>query len=262
VLLFVLWVLIFISFVAAHYGVWSRQEGSTAHDALLELQREAALRSALRLMGSPSFATVRARDASSALGWVRFDVQGLTCWVRWDQERTRVPINDALEFAVRAQLEKMFPQDPERARSVADAILDWRDPDSLVRLNGAERDSYAAEGKPGPADGPYKALTELLLVRGVTPDIFWGDPEAQIQWIEDLRSGHLPTPLPEEATMPSSLLDAFALDRSAKERFTLFLQDSRSGWTQKAVAVVKREGARRVPEVLYRSWPLSVIRDP
>jgi general secretion pathway protein K len=55
------------------------------------------------------------------------------------------------------------------------AIEDWRDPDELTRIGGAESDHYLALPRPHWAkDGPIDHLTELLLVRGVTPAIFWG----------------------------------------------------------------------------------------
>lgn len=62
--------------------------------------------------------------------------------------------------------------DPE----VAAAILDWRDEDSVPNPDGAELDYYAALPHPYlPRNGPFQTLGELLLVRGVTPQLFFGD---------------------------------------------------------------------------------------
>jgi len=56
---------------------------------------------------------------------------------------------------------------------IADSILDWRDEDDLHRLNGAEDDYYNSLPEPYDCkDGPFDAVEELLLVRGITPEIY------------------------------------------------------------------------------------------
>ncbi len=64
---------------------------------------------------------------------------------------------------------------PGMTEDVADAILDWIDPDDEPREFGAESDYYqqltpAYSAKNGPLD----TIGELLLVRGVTPDLLFG----------------------------------------------------------------------------------------
>lgn len=61
-----------------------------------------------------------------------------------------------------------------------DAILDWIDPDDDPRPLGAEYDYYQSLGTPYPCkNGPMASIQELLLVRGVTPEVFFGDPQLQ-----------------------------------------------------------------------------------
>ncbi len=56
-----------------------------------------------------------------------------------------------------------------------DAILDWLDPDSDPRPNGAEVDFYATLEIPYPCkNGPMDSIEELLMIRGVTPELFFG----------------------------------------------------------------------------------------
>ncbi len=58
--------------------------------------------------------------------------------------------------------------------NIADAILDWLDPDDTPRENGAEVDYYAAQNPPyAPKNGPLDTIEELLLVRGVTPELLF-----------------------------------------------------------------------------------------
>ena len=53
---------------------------------------------------------------------------------------------------------------------LAQAILDWRDPDDVPRPGGAERAQYEREGRLVlPADGPFREIEELLFVQGMTP---------------------------------------------------------------------------------------------
>jgi general secretion pathway protein K len=58
-----------------------------------------------------------------------------------------------------------------KARSLAAAIADWRDPDDSRRLGGAERQDYLQAGISGsPANAPFSRMDELLGVLGVTND--------------------------------------------------------------------------------------------
>jgi general secretion pathway protein K len=62
---------------------------------------------------------------------------------------------------------------------VVDSILDWRDPDDNPHLSGAESDYYLALTPPYFAkNGPIDDLSELLLVQGVTPALYWGPAAA------------------------------------------------------------------------------------
>lgn len=55
----------------------------------------------------------------------------------------------------------------DRADSLADALLDWRDGDELPRPRGAERGWYLAHGRFPPRDGPLAGARELGRVRGL-----------------------------------------------------------------------------------------------
>ncbi|MEJ2110305.1 MAG: type II secretion system protein GspK [Acidobacteriota bacterium] len=61
---------------------------------------------------------------------------------------------------------------------IADSVLDWRDTDSEHRMNGAEDEYYQSLATPYSAkNGRIDALEELLRIRGVTQDYFYGMPE-------------------------------------------------------------------------------------
>jgi general secretion pathway protein K len=98
--------------------------------------------------------------------------------VRIEDEGGKVNINYASGEILRQLLNSLeLPEVPSEEGNivdvVADSILDWRDEDNLHRINGAEDDYY--NGLPEPydcKDGPFYAVEELLLVRGVTPKVY------------------------------------------------------------------------------------------
>lgn len=90
-----------------------------------------------------------------------------------DEER-RVHLNRAGPDVL-VRLIRQTGVDLRAAEAIADAILDWRDPDDLHRLQGAEADYYRALPQPYRArNGDFEALEELLLVKGMTLEIFAG----------------------------------------------------------------------------------------
>ena len=124
-------------------------------------------------------------DDGTTKGRGRFSVvaprieNGVVTGVRYglENESARLNIN-AL-----AQMEKqkagtgkqMLMVLPGMDDSIADAILDWLDADSDTRDNGAEADYYAGLSPPyAPKNGPLDTIEELLLVRGVTPQLLFG----------------------------------------------------------------------------------------
>jgi general secretion pathway protein K len=54
----------------------------------------------------------------------------------------------------------------ENADSLADALLDWRDADTVPRLRGAEIGWYRAAGRVAPSNSPFQDEGEIHLVRG------------------------------------------------------------------------------------------------
>lgn len=64
---------------------------------------------------------------------------------------------------------------PDMTEDIADAILDWLDADDDLREYGTESAYYNGENPPYDAkNGPMDSLDELLLVRGVTPQLLFG----------------------------------------------------------------------------------------
>jgi hypothetical protein len=65
---------------------------------------------------------------------------------------------------------------PDVTIGIADAILDWMDPDQTPMQNGAEMEHYQGLTPPYPTkDNQLDSLGELLLVRDITPTILFGE---------------------------------------------------------------------------------------
>lgn len=66
---------------------------------------------------------------------------------------------------------------PGMTEDIADAIRDWIDSDDEMLPYGAETaDTYAAMSPPYSAkNGPLESIDELLMVRGVTPQLLYGE---------------------------------------------------------------------------------------
>lgn len=85
------------------------------------------------------------------------------------KRNTRISLSEINEARFRMLLKNL-----DIDASITQAIMDWMDPDSETRYpNGAE-DEYYTNLKPAyrAANAPFTTLRELMLVRGVTAEIF------------------------------------------------------------------------------------------
>jgi type II secretory pathway component PulK len=65
---------------------------------------------------------------------------------------------------------------PNMTEEIADAIVDWLDANNKPRKHGAEEEYYQSMNPPYHCkNGPLDSLEELLLVRGVTPELLFGN---------------------------------------------------------------------------------------
>ncbi len=94
--------------------------------------------------------------------------------VRITSEQGKVDINAASEVVLKNLFLNLGIQS-EEVDTLVDSIMDWRDPDNLQRLHGAESDYYLSLQNPYKAkDADFETLEGLLLVKGMTPDILYG----------------------------------------------------------------------------------------
>ena len=71
-----------------------------------------------------------------------------------------------------------FKLQGQEVEDILNAIKDWIDPDSVVTANGAENAYYQGLGKSTTVrNGPMESIDELLLVRGISTELYRGTPE-------------------------------------------------------------------------------------
>lgn len=109
--------------------------------------------------------------------WHSIDLWGAQVWVRVGDEGAKIPINWADDTVLNHVLSNLGVP-TEETGAIADAILDWRDKDDEHRLNGAESEYYQGLPRPYVAkNAPFDSLEELLLVKGVTRELYEGGSE-------------------------------------------------------------------------------------
>lgn len=180
-LVLVMWVLALLTVMALGLTTAQRTNALLTSNQLegarFRARAEAALSlTALELMRSGTF------DELGAALWTpdgrprRLVVEGAPLDVTLYNEASRIELNSATreQLAVLIELAQGADGfDAVQRDQIADAILDWRDEDDLVQLNGAEDADYEAAGLTyGAADEPFRSIGELRLILGMTQPLY------------------------------------------------------------------------------------------
>ncbi len=88
-------------------------------------------------------------------------------------EEGRINLNKASRDVLKNLFEKVAGVESEDADALADSIIDWRDADDFKQKNGKENDYYQSLEHPYDCkNSDFEIVDELLLVGGMTPEIF------------------------------------------------------------------------------------------
>jgi type II secretory pathway component PulK len=210
VLLAVLVVIVLLTLAGYQYSDWMMAEARAAASSTRAAQAQALAESGVNyaaavlsnpdaiastLSGNPfnnpsAFSGIQVSDGSSTQGMPgRFSVLSL---VPPDQagssstpyrfgvtdEAGKINLNAilALDRNQGNVAKQMLMAIPNMTDEASDSILDWLDSDDTPRQSGAESDYYGAQQVPYQAkNGPLDSLEELLLVKGVTPQLLFGN---------------------------------------------------------------------------------------
>jgi len=171
-LLVVLWVVALLAIIAGSSATSVRTQTSIVDNLLASAKARAAAQAGVHL------AVARLLHPDPEQRW-RTD--GTVYEVMFSEVRLRIAVTDeagkidlnAASGDLIGKLLRAAGIEDDRAAALADAILDWRDPDDLHRLNGAEEDDYRAAGSSYlPRNGPFKSSDEVALVAGMQPAYF------------------------------------------------------------------------------------------
>jgi general secretion pathway protein K len=187
VLIALLWIFIALSAIALSFARESRVEVTAALnteslDKAYYIARAGISETIYRLVYQrfstrPRQPGLENEPTPLELGRITGEFGGGRYQVNIQDESGKINLNTVSEQQLRALvLATGIP--PNDADSITDSIMDWRDPDDAHRMNGAEDEYYQALDPPySSKDGRIDTTEELLLVRGVTPEYFYGKPE-------------------------------------------------------------------------------------
>ncbi len=168
----VIWVMVLLTVLLSGFVVVARTEALQARFLFDSAQARYAAEAGI------SRASWELRNFDPLTMWVpdgrqyAFDFEGAKVTVEVQDESGKIDINAAgLETLIR-----MFAAvgvDQLQAESLAAAVIDWRDVDDLLNLNGAEDPDYESAGLPyGAADAPFTTIGELQQVLGMNYELY------------------------------------------------------------------------------------------
>jgi general secretion pathway protein K len=183
-LMMVLWIFMVLTVLVAEFSRGMRDEAVATQNMAEEVQARGV---AFAGLNQGIYRTLRAHedntDQDAELdpeqwppdgSWHEGPYGGGTYSVRMIDEGGKISLNRADEALLRRVFTNLGVTGDEQ-EEITDAILDWRDPDSLKRLHGAEAEYYESLPEPyAPKNGRFDSVDELLLVRGITRELFFG----------------------------------------------------------------------------------------
>jgi general secretion pathway protein K len=97
------------------------------------------------------------------------------------ERKVNINLINELSLPIFQQALNLAGADPADIASISDSLMDWLDIDENPHLSGSESADYVGDPNPGYSpytskNGPIDDLAELLLLRGMTPEVFFGQP--------------------------------------------------------------------------------------
>jgi general secretion pathway protein K len=184
-LVVVLWIIVMLSLLIGGFAFTMHVETQVASFSRKELRAEMLARSAVELVRQTLHARTPWEKQCEALNqswclnelYTDHELGDGRFNVRVIDEESLLPINRLTDSRLRL-LMQYLEVDPTLVDTITDSIQDWIDDNPLARLNGAESDYYLTLNPPYRAkNGPIYRIQELLMIRGITREIYQGTPE-------------------------------------------------------------------------------------
>jgi len=181
----VLWVLSLLIIMAGSFALSMRREAALIsvlkNNAHAKAIAESGISLAEIMLLSPDPSKVWRADGSI----YEIRASDAIIRIRLLSEAGKIAINKADQTALQS-LMALAPVDSEQQGKLVNAILDWRDADNLVRLDGAEKEEYQEAGlNYQPRNKPFESTEELQLVLGMNKTVLaWLDPLVTIYSVQ------------------------------------------------------------------------------
>lgn len=171
--LIVLWVVALVAVLMGSFAVIARTENLQARHLLDTTRARYAAEAGINL------AAYALRRNQPDKRWVpdgrpyKFTFNGAELTIQVNDESGKIDINAASPEQLQRLFQSVGGLDEQKAQELAARVQDWRDPDNLVTVNGAEEADYEQAGLAyGPANGPFTTVGELQQVLGMNYELF------------------------------------------------------------------------------------------
>lgn len=171
-LILVLWVIALLTIMAASFAQNMRRETLLISNIRDNAQAQAYAEAGL------AYAQLMLINTNEELRWrgdgslYQLKYNDIPIRVKIFEESGKIDINQSDETTLSAVFEPVT-EDQLQSSSLVNAILDWRDSDDEVRVEGAEKDQYLQQGLSyQPRNRPFQTLEELQLVLGINAQIY------------------------------------------------------------------------------------------
>lgn len=171
-LILVLWVTMLLTVLVGSFVLLARGE------MLQSRQLFESTRAQLAAEAGVAIAVSKVRELDDKARWIadgrpyETEFEGAKLTVKVIDESGKIDINLADQPTL-LNLMKSVGFNERDAEARAAAIIDWRDPDNLLTLNGAEDETYESEGYAyGAKDAPFDMVEELQQLIGFNYDTF------------------------------------------------------------------------------------------
>ena len=176
-LVLVLWVLSLLTIMAGSFALTMRRE-STITAGIKDNSAAAAAAEA-----GIAFAQMMLLHPEQAKRWrtdgniYQVDFGDTQIRLRLMSEAGKIDINKA-DLALLQSLMAQAPIEEDKQAKMIGAILDWRDKDDLLNIDGAEKNEYRKAGlRYQPRNKPFQNLEELQMVLGMDERLYnWLEP--------------------------------------------------------------------------------------
>lgn len=192
-LLAVFWISLLLGLLALNYATTARLNAEAARNRKLGAERDYILQSAVA-KGYHEYLKYRANRSLLAkkdeveetagtaleLWYPRYEpweceIEGVKVRIKLAAEAGKFRLDNLKIDRWRKIITVCGVTDEADRDGIVDSIMDWTDKDSLHRLNGAESDYYEEQGLDYSCkNGKIDVVNELLLVKGVTYELFTG----------------------------------------------------------------------------------------